>query len=108
LAILAQQPDQVWVGDITYLKVGTAWRYLAVVMDKWSRRIVGWSLGRHRYANLTLRALNRAVANRRPRAGLIFHTDRGIVPTNDHAAFGAKHACQVPWMHRHFFDLAAK
>jgi transposase InsO family protein len=78
LAILAQQPDQVWVGDITYLKVGTAWRYLAVVMDKWSRRIVGWSLGRHRYANLTLRALDRAVANRRPRAGLIFHTDRGI------------------------------
>lgn len=78
LTTIAEQPDQVWVGDITYLKVGTAWRYLAVVMDKCSRRIVGWSLGRNRYADLTLRALERAVVNRRPHAGLIFHTDRGI------------------------------
>jgi putative transposase len=78
LTTLAKAPDQVWVGDITYLKVGSAWRYLAVVMDKCSRRIVGWSLGRNRYANLTLLALSRAVANRRPGPGLIFHTDRGI------------------------------
>jgi putative transposase len=71
-------PDQVWVGDITYLKVGTLWRYLAVVLDKYSRRVLGWSFGRHKDVRLTLRALNRAVANRRPRAGLVFHTDRGI------------------------------
>ena len=62
----------------TYLKVGTLWRYLAVVMDKCSRRIVGWSFGRHKDARLTLRALNHAVYNRRPPPGLIFHTDRGI------------------------------
>ena len=67
-----------WVGDITYLKVGAAWRYLAVVMDRYSRRIVGWSMGRHRDARLTLAALNHAVYHRRPRPGLIFHTDRGI------------------------------
>jgi putative transposase len=78
LARVATGPDQVWVGDITYLKVGAAWRYLAVVMDRYSRRIVGWSMGRHRDAQLTLAALNHAVYHRRPRPGLIFHTDRGI------------------------------
>lgn len=78
LKALAQQPDQVWVGDITYLKVGTEWRYLAVVMDKCTRRIVGWSLGKNKTTALTLKAFERAVHNRRPKPGLIFHSDRGI------------------------------
>jgi transposase InsO family protein len=72
------QPDRVWVGDITYLKVGAVYRYLAVVMDKCSRRIVGWSFGHRKDVNLTLAALNHAAHNRRPGPGLIFHTDRGI------------------------------
>lgn len=75
---IATAPDQVWVGDVTYLKVGNAWRYLAVVMDKYSRRVIGWSLGKARDANLTIAALNRAVFNRRKACGVIFHTDRGI------------------------------
>ena len=74
----AAAPDQVWVADITYLKVGSIYRYLAVVMDRCSRRIIGWALGKQRNVALTLRALNHAVAKRRPPPGLIFHTDRGI------------------------------
>jgi transposase InsO family protein len=70
--------DRVWVGDITYLKVGSVYRYLAVVMDKCSRRVVGWSFGQRKDVKLTLAALNHAVHNRRPGPGLIFHTDRGI------------------------------
>lgn len=72
------RPDQVWVADITFLRLPGRWHFLAAVMDKYSRRIVGWSLGRQRTVPLTLAAFNHAALHRQPKPGLIFHTDRGI------------------------------
>jgi len=62
-------PDQVWVGDITYLKVGSVYRYLAVVMNKYSRRVIGRAYGERKDVALTLKALNRAVRYRKPPRG---------------------------------------
>lgn len=76
-AVAVAAPDRVWVGDVTYLKVREGWRYLAVVLDRWSRRVVGWALGVRRDAALTLAAFNRAMQARRPGPGLLFHSDRG-------------------------------
>lgn len=70
--------NQQWVGDITYLQVNGEWQYLAVVMDLYSRRILGWSLGCDRRATLTRSALLKALSHREVEDGLIFHTDRGI------------------------------
>jgi putative transposase len=70
--------DQVWVGDVTYLKSGGRWRYLAVVLDRHSRRVLGWHLGVRKDPTLTLEALSRALCGRRVKRGLIFHSDRGV------------------------------
>lgn len=70
--------DQVWVADITYIKVNERWHYLATVMDLFSRRILGWSLGEQRSQELTISALGYALKNRGYPTGVVFHTDRGI------------------------------
>lgn len=73
----AERPNQVWVGDITYIGTDEGWLYLAVVMDLFSRKVVGWSMSERMTASLVCDALRMALfARKRPR-GVIVHTDRG-------------------------------
>lgn len=72
------QPDQVWVGDITYLKAGDERRYLATVMDRHSRRILGWAYGSEKSSSLTARALRSALRTREPRPDTVLPSDRGV------------------------------
>jgi putative transposase len=70
--------NQLWVADLTYIRLKQDFVYLAVVMDRWSRRVVGWSLDRTLAARLVVTALERAIASRQPGPGLVHHSDRGI------------------------------
>lgn len=73
----AERPDQIWVGDITYLWTREGWLYLAVLIDLYSRIVVGWSMSSRMPVDLTLAALEMAVGRRGISAGLIHHSDRG-------------------------------
>jgi transposase InsO family protein len=73
----AEAPNRVWVGDVTYLPTREGWLYLAVLLDLYSRRVVGWAMSEHNDEALTLAALRMAVEQRQPKPGLIHHSDRG-------------------------------
>ena len=71
-------PNRLWIGDITYLRTGEGWRYLAVLLDAYSRRVVGWAMADHLRVELALDALKMALGRRLPGLGkLVHHTDRG-------------------------------
>lgn len=70
--------DQIWVADITYVRLAGQFIYLAVVLDAYSRKVVGWALADHLEASLAVEALDMALAVRRPQPGLIHHSDRGV------------------------------
>jgi transposase InsO family protein len=70
--------DQVWVADLTYIRLRSEFVYLAVVLDVWSRRVVGWALERELTTTLPKKALLQAIAERQPAAGLVHHSDRGV------------------------------
>ena len=72
-----EAPDQLWVADITYARSWEGWLYLAFVLDACSRKVVGWSMANHLRTEPVLDALNMAIHNRRPAAGLVHHSDRG-------------------------------
>ena len=78
LELKTTRTRQIWVGDVTYVRSAGRWRYLAVVLDRHSRRVLGWSIGVRRDLTLTLEALNRACRQRHAQPGLIFHSDRGV------------------------------
>jgi len=79
----AATTNQRWASDITYLWTGQGWLYLAVVMDLYSRRIIGWSMSRRINRHLVLDALNMALGQRRPNEELIHHSDRGVQYLSD-------------------------
>ena len=72
-----KEADTVWAGDVTYLPTGEGWLFLAVLLDLYSRRVVGWAMSEQNDESLTLAALQMAIDQRRPSRGLIHHSDRG-------------------------------
>jgi transposase InsO family protein len=78
-----EAPNRVWATDITYVRTWEGWLYLAVVIDLFSRRVVGWSMQNHLRTDLVLSALTMAVGQRLPDPGLLSHSDRGSQYTSD-------------------------
>lgn len=78
----APGPDEIWVGDFTHVGTRKGWLHLGVLLDLYSRQVVGWSMGRRANAELALAALEMAVQRRRPEPGLIHHTDQGYQYTS--------------------------
>src|SRR5207245_9311873 len=76
--VVLSTPDQAWVADLTYIRLRSAFVYLACILDAFSRRCVGWHLSRDMTTQLTLSALRMASAERHPAPGLIHHSDRGV------------------------------
>lgn len=70
--------NQVWCADITYIRILTGFVFLAVILDIFSRRVIGWSISKHLDRNLTLEALKVAIEKRKPQKGVIHHSDRGV------------------------------
>ncbi len=79
----AEAPNQRWAADITFIATNQGWLYLAVIMDLYSRRIIGWSMSRWINRHLVIDALNMAIGARRPGVELIHHSDRGSQYTSD-------------------------
>jgi transposase InsO family protein len=79
----ATQPNEKWVGDITYIDTTEGWLYLAVILDLFARRVVGWAMGEHLDTGLVERAWQMAVINRHPPVQLLHHSDRGSQYTSD-------------------------
>lgn len=90
------RPNEVWVTDFTYIPTGEGWLFLAVVLDLYSRRVVGWAFGPALTTTLARAALQMAVSHRRPEAGLLHHSDRGCqYASADYRALLAAHGLKA-------------
>jgi len=88
-------PNQLWIADITYVRLQKEFAYLAVILDAYSRRVVGWSLDRTLRARLPLNALEQAILSRQPPPSLVHHSDRGV-----HLRKARPDSCSEPTRHR--------
>jgi transposase InsO family protein len=92
--------NQLWVADITFIRLHREFVYLAVILDAWSRKVVGWELDRTLAARLAIAALERAIAERKPPPGLVHHSDRGVqYASDDYVRILRKHE-MIPSMSR--------
>jgi putative transposase len=88
--------DQLWIADITYIRLEMEFIYLAVVLDAFSRRVIGWALDRHLEDDLTMAALEMALQRRKPPAGLTHHSDRGVqYASKDYTALLKQHGAKI-------------
>jgi transposase InsO family protein len=88
----AEMPNQTWVGDVTYIQTAEGWLFLAVLLDLFSRRVVGWATSDTNDRALALASLHKAIKSRGPVPGLVHHTDRGSpYASNDYQSVLAKH-----------------
>lgn len=93
--------NQLWVADITYIRLETEFVYLAVVIDAFSRRVIGWALDRTVENELTLAALRMALELRRPSAGWVHHSDRGSqYASGDYTDVLKAHGCEISMSHK--------
>ena len=93
--------DQLWVADITYIRLEAEFVYLAVVIDAFSRRVIGWALERSLEDDLSLAALRMALASRRPSPGWVHHSDRGSqYASGDYTELLKSHGCQISMSHK--------
>jgi len=75
---VSEQPNTVWVSDITYIPTGEGWLYLAVILDLYSRQVIGWAMSDRLTSGFVIKALYQAVGRRKPGTGCVFHSDRGV------------------------------
>jgi len=96
----AVAPNQIWVGDITYIQTQEGWLYLAAILDRYSRKIVGWAMSERIDTALVLKAFDMALLHRQPTSKILFHSDRGVqyasadYPTSGRAETPLTSRCQ--------------
>jgi transposase InsO family protein len=107
--MLPKAINQLWVADITYIRLQVEFVYLAVVLDAFSRRVIGWALGRTLEAKLAVAALAMALAERKPQPGLVHHSDRGVqYASQEYTEMLKSHEAQISMSRKGYpYDNAA-